>query len=119
MHAVAADRGEAAAARPRGRHRRRAAERRRLPRAARRAGARRARADEALVDRAVLRVLAQKEELGLLDETFDAAAAPRSTSTTPEHRTLARRLAEESVVLLTNDGVLPLALARRPPAGSR
>lgn len=68
---------------------------------------------ESLVDRAVLRALAQKEELGLLDESFMAGleeGAPESIDLdSPAHRALARRLAEESVVLLSNDGVLPLA----------
>jgi beta-glucosidase len=64
-------------------------------------------ADEALVDRAVLRLLAQKEELGLLDETFDEPPADVDLDS-PEHRALALRLAEESLVLLTNEGVLPL-----------
>ncbi|PPI24228.1 glycosyl hydrolase [Rathayibacter sp. AY1B1] len=69
-------------------------------------------ADEALVDRAVLRVLAQKERLGLLDARFDDA--PESIDLdSPAHRDIARRLAEESVVLLANDGVLPLAPQRR------
>ena len=63
--------------------------------------------DEGLVDRAVLRVLAQKDELGLLDETFDDPPASVDLDS-PRHRTLARRLAEESLVLLTNDGTLPL-----------
>ena len=68
--------------------------------------------DEALVDRAVLRVLVQKERLGLLDEDF--AQAPTSIDLdSPEHRALARRVAEESVILLTNDGTLPLALSDR------
>ncbi|PPI00399.1 glycosyl hydrolase [Rathayibacter sp. AY1B7] len=69
-------------------------------------------ADEALVDRAVLRVLAQKERLGLLDARFDDA--PESIDLdSPAHRDIARRLAEESVVLLANDGVLPLAAPHR------
>lgn len=72
------------------------------------------RVDEALIDRAVLRVLGEKEELGLLDETFDEAPAEIDLDT-PAHRDLARRLAGESVVLLSNDGTLPLqpALQRR------
>ena len=61
-----------------------------------------------LIDRAVLRVLSQKEELGLLDETFDSPPTEIDLDT-PAHRDVARRLATESIVLLTNDGVLPLA----------
>ncbi|MEN5073330.1 glycoside hydrolase family 3 N-terminal domain-containing protein [Isoptericola cucumis] len=73
--------------------------------------------DEALVDRAVLRTLAQKEELGLLDEDAFAGDAPASVDLDPpEHRAVARRLAEESVVLLTNDGLLPLAGWSATPA---
>ncbi|MFM6849934.1 MAG: beta-glucosidase [Terrabacter sp.] len=64
--------------------------------------------DEALVDRAVLRVLQQKEELGLLDATFDDGPPTTIDLDSPQHRYVARRLAEESVVLLSNDGVLPL-----------
>lgn len=63
--------------------------------------------DVAIVDRAVLRLLAQKEELGLLDETFDSP--PESVDLdSPAHRDVARRIAEESIVLLTNDGTLPM-----------
>nr|WP_246211648.1 glycoside hydrolase family 3 N-terminal domain-containing protein [Phytoactinopolyspora alkaliphila] len=64
--------------------------------------------DEKLVDRAVLRALAQKEELGLLDETFEGDPPAPVDLDSSEHRDLARRLAEESIVLLSNDGVLPL-----------
>jgi beta-glucosidase len=64
--------------------------------------------DEALVDRAVLRALAQKEELGLLDADFADAPPSSIDLDSPRHRELARRLAAESVVLLSNDGVLPL-----------
>ena len=69
------------------------------------------RVDVGLVDAAVRRVLTQKEELGLLDETFDAPPTQIDLDT-PAHRDAARRLAEESVVLLTNSGVLPLDVAR-------
>ena len=64
--------------------------------------------DAALVDRAVLRVLTQKEELGLLDELFDTPPTDIDLDS-PAHRAVALALAAESVVLLTNDGTLPLA----------
>jgi beta-glucosidase-like glycosyl hydrolase len=66
------------------------------------------RTPEELVDRAVLRVLAQKEDLGLLDATFDTPPASIDLDD-PEHRAIARELAEKSIVLLSNDGTLPLA----------
>ncbi|WP_199281269.1 glycoside hydrolase family 3 N-terminal domain-containing protein [Salinibacterium sp. CAN_S4] len=64
--------------------------------------------DIADVDRAVLRVLSQKEELGLLDETFESPPTAVDLDTA-DHRAVARLLAEESTVLLTNDGLLPLS----------
>ncbi|MGM1017499.1 MAG: beta-glucosidase [Actinomycetota bacterium] len=67
--------------------------------------------DERFLDRAVLRVLAQKEELGLLEpDAFDAGPPSAVDLDSPRHRALALRLAEESVVLLSNDGLLPLDL---------
>src|SRR5690606_1022522 len=63
-----------------------------------------------LVDRAVVRVLRQKEELGLLDDRFDGPEPTGPVDLDPPHaRALARRLAQESIVLVTNDGTLPLA----------
>jgi beta-glucosidase len=67
--------------------------------------------DEALVDRALRRVLAQKVELGLLDP--DWTALPPDVDDleldTPRSREIALRLARESVVLLADSGgVLPL-----------
>ncbi|RRO20402.1 glycosyl hydrolase [Saccharopolyspora rhizosphaerae] len=64
--------------------------------------------DEALVDRALTRVLNQKVELGLLDPDWSPEVAqPRELDST-RNRDLARRLAEESVVLVANDGTLPV-----------
>jgi beta-xylosidase len=67
---------------------------------------------EALIDRAARRVLRQKAELGLLDGDWSpespAMAAGRLDIDPPENRALARELAEASVVLLANDGALPL-----------
>ncbi|MGW4460615.1 beta-xylosidase/alpha-l-arabinosidase [Micromonospora sp. NPDC004704] len=77
---------------------------------------------EALVNRAVARVLRQKCTLGLLDPEWQPgppALAGRGDEPAelegtvdldpPANRALARELAEESVVLLANNGVLPLA----------
>ncbi|MFR0357719.1 glycoside hydrolase family 3 N-terminal domain-containing protein [Streptomyces sediminimaris] len=65
---------------------------------------------EALVDRAARRVLLQKCELGLLDEDWDPEPAAAIDLDSSANRALARRLAEESVVLLDNpDGALPLS----------
>ncbi|WP_219413041.1 glycoside hydrolase family 3 N-terminal domain-containing protein [Pseudonocardia nigra] len=63
---------------------------------------------EDVVDRAVRRVLAQKARLGLLDAAFGDVDTERIDLDPPAHRQLAARLAEESVVLLGNDGTLPL-----------
>ncbi len=63
--------------------------------------------DLEVIDRAVVRVLAQKDELGLLDETFDDAPTAIDLDS-PAHREVARELATSSIVLLTNDGTLPL-----------
>jgi beta-glucosidase len=65
------------------------------------------------VDASCRRVLAQKETLGLFEHPYvDAAAAP-AVFDTVEDRALARQAASASIVLLANDGVLPL------PAGAR
>jgi beta-glucosidase len=64
--------------------------------------------DEHLVNRAVERVLVSKLRLGLFEAPYvDAAAAPRAYET-PVQRALAREVAAASIVLLTNDGVLPI-----------
>ncbi|SDE17511.1 beta-xylosidase/alpha-l-arabinosidase [Auraticoccus monumenti] len=64
---------------------------------------------EALVDRALLRVLTQKAELGLLDPDWTPATPDPLVLDTEDSRELALRLARESVVLLRNDdALLPL-----------
>lgn len=70
--------------------------------------------DEALVDRAARRVLLQKCELGMLDPGWDPdPVAAEVDLDPPAARELAARLAQESIVLLANDGILPLAGRRR------
>jgi len=62
--------------------------------------------EEKLVDRAVERVLLQKIELGLLDELPEPAVSIDLDP--PESRALAAAVARKSIVLLANDGTLPL-----------
>jgi beta-glucosidase len=63
---------------------------------------------EETVDLAVRRVLQTKFELGLFEQPFVDPEAASGTRGTPAHRTLARAVARKSLVLLRNDGVLPL-----------
>ena len=60
-----------------------------------------------LVDRSALRVLAQKAELGLLDGDWHPHQYPTGADlNSPRNREIARRIAEQSVVLLRNDADL-------------
>ncbi|WP_189958856.1 beta-xylosidase/alpha-l-arabinosidase [Streptomyces alanosinicus] len=82
---------------------------------------------EELIDRALRRVLIQKAQLGLLDPDWNPLpqAISGANLTDPEalrgsvdldspaNRRLARELAEQAVVLLRNDGLLPLGRPRR------
>ncbi|MAO95499.1 MAG: beta-glucosidase [Citromicrobium sp.] len=66
------------------------------------------------LDTAVRRFLRMKFNAGLFDDPWPDLAKAK-TSNGPEGVALARKAAEESLVLLKNDGVLPLAL---PAAGA-
>ena len=82
---------------------------------------------EELLDRALERVLIQKIQLGMLDPEWSPVpeslqnadlsdpSALRETIDldSPRNRALARELAEQAVVLLANDGILPLAAPKR------
>ena len=77
------------------------------------------RVDAELVDRALTRVLTQKVELGLLDPDYSPAPDANLDLDDDESRALAREVAERSIVLLQNDGVLPLAGKRLAVVGPR
>jgi beta-xylosidase len=82
---------------------------------------------EAVVDTALRRVLRQKAELGLLDPDWSPVppvlrgrdlSDPEALRGTvdldpPRNRAIARELAEQAVVLLRDDGILPLAAPSR------
>ncbi len=65
--------------------------------------------DEALVDRAVRRILTAKFKAGLFEKPYADKEEAIAALRTPAHVDLARRVAEESVILLQNEGsLLPL-----------
>jgi beta-glucosidase len=69
----------------------------------------------ATVDRAVRRILRAKAALGLFDDPYHGASVEREQAVllAPEHRALARRVADRAIVLLRNEGnLLPLTSAR-------
>lgn len=64
--------------------------------------------DESLIDAAVRRILTLKFELGLFENARIAADDRDARIATPEHRELNLEMARRSLVLLANDGTLPV-----------
>jgi beta-glucosidase len=67
------------------------------------------------IDVAVTRLMIARLRLGMFDppERVRYASIPFSANDSPEHDRLARRMAQASVVLLKNTGVLPLSASTR------
>lgn len=63
---------------------------------------------ESVVDQAVRNILRVKVMLGLFEQPYVDAAAAAAVQYAPEHLAAAQKSAEESAILLKNDGILPL-----------
>ena len=63
---------------------------------------------EAALDQAVRNILRVKLMLGLFEHPYINAEAGKTVQYAPEHLETARKSAEESAILLKNDGILPL-----------
>ena len=72
------------------------------------------RVSQAAIDQAVRRILTMKFNAGLFEQPFATDRRAALASNTTEGVALARKAAEQSLVLLKNDGTLPLAM----PSGS-
>ncbi|WP_129692041.1 beta-glucosidase BglX [Gottfriedia acidiceleris] len=71
--------------------------------------------NEALIDEAVLRIIKLKSKLGLFENPYRGANVEKEKEIVlcEEHRTVSRKLAEKSCVLLKNENVLPLKASQK------
>ena len=74
-------------------------------------GVRSGRIPEKRIDEAVSKILKAKFELGLFENPIPELPAERGFAAIPEHRQTSLDAAREGIVLLKNDGVLPLRYA--------
>jgi beta-glucosidase len=65
------------------------------------------------LDREVLRALAFKRKLGLFEKPYVPEDLEKRVRLSKEHRAAAREVARRSIVLLKNEGLLPLSQPRR------
>lgn len=69
--------------------------------------------DEQKLDEAVLRILALKIECGIMDDPYLFLKKRKTTELSSVHLACAEALADESIVLLKNEGVLPLVSGQK------
>jgi beta-glucosidase len=80
--------------------------------------------EETYIDEAVTRLFAARYRLGMFDSDCEYDAIPYDVVACDAHRAINRQMAQESIVLLKNDGILPLKKTTRvavigPNADSR
>ena len=80
--------------------------------------------DECYIDEAVTRLFTARYRLGMFDDDCEYDAIPYDVVACDKHRTINRKMARECIVLLKNEGILPLAKNTRvavigPNADSR
>lgn len=66
---------------------------------------------QATLDRSLVRLFTSRMQLGMFDPSLPFATIKKTDYDTPEHHAVSLEIAKKSIVLLKNDGVLPLKKA--------